>query len=182
MEKISFVPQPHYYYLSPREDNHCIEMTVEVMSYLRFITEILVNVYVVATGFDYFTLSDPEGLAIVVVAVVYMSLFLFVSVYHIILIQYIHNHDSVTLKEFDKISIAFATGLVVELIVLMGISMLTYYVIYVVQYQPAYQIMVQIQLIMLGKALLHIIHYTLFKQIRHQYDPVVKILIPIAYV
>ena len=154
------------------------EAIVEMVTYAAFVAEILVIAYVILSAMDYFTMEDDETIPLITVGVIHIGFFIAVSIFQVLLIQYLQDNDSVTLKEFDKVSTAMLTWVVEQLFYLIFTAFITYYIIYVVEYYPAYDDIIRILLFMLGKFMLILIHYSMFLRIKHQHDPTLFYLIP----
>ena len=136
------------------------EFVTEFLSYLSLFAEIIVNTYIGLKVKEYFTYDDDEAIAIMAIGAIHISFVIIVAIFHFRLIQYIRDHDSVTLKEFDTITRGLITGLIEELFMLVGCSLVTYYVIYEIEYIPAINTMITIQIMMTVKSLINIIHFT----------------------
>ena len=157
-----------------------ISIAVELLSFLNLFVEIFVVAYIARTVVVYFTLDDEESWAIILVGIIHLTFVIVVGVYHVLLIQYLRNQISLTLKEYDRVANMMLVGVIEELVMLLGVSLLTYYILYVLEFEPAFDTIILIQLLVLGKALLNVVHYTLFLQIEHQHDPNYMMLIPVV--
>ena len=168
---------PKYKYLQPifksdkRPNQTNFEVMMEFFTYFLFLIEILVFAHITIKAMEYFTFEDQETIALISVGAIHLLFFLIVGIFQIMLTQYLRDNDSVSLPEFDKITTAMNTWIVEQLFFLIGTAMVTYYVIYEVQYYPAFDDMIRILLLVLAKFILITVHFSLFLKIDHQYDP-----------
>uniref|UniRef100_A0A7S3KDD9 Uncharacterized protein n=1 Tax=Euplotes crassus TaxID=5936 RepID=A0A7S3KDD9_EUPCR len=158
------------------------EFILEIMTYVVIIVEVLTIGFIVIKAMQYLTLEDEEAIALIAVGSIHSIIAIMAAIFMVVLVQYLRDYDSVTLKEFDKVSTIITTWMLEQLFLLIGTALVTYYVIYVIQYYPGFEDMISVLMIILFKFVVITAHYTMFVQIKHHDDPLKYYLVPVQRV